>query len=104
MLVPAATSATCDATTVTVQVVLAGRLAVGVSVKAVAPPAGGGGGLMVNASGVPVGHCTVKADEVTVTASLKLIAIVVVVAWLVAAFVGVVEVTVGATSVVKPKT
>jgi hypothetical protein len=96
--VPAETSVTWLATTVAVHTAPAGRFADGVSVKLVAPP--GGAGPIVNASGVPVGHCSVKADAVTFTALLKLTVMVADASTAVAPLAGVVEVTVGGESVV----
>ena len=87
------------ATTVTVHTVPAGRFADGVSVKLVAPP--GGTGATVKVSDVPVGHSSLKAVPVTLTALLKLTTTVVDASTDVAPLVGVVLLTVGGESVVK---
>jgi hypothetical protein len=101
-LIPAETVVICEATAVTVQTVPAGRAAVGVSVKVATPP--GGAGLRVNASGVPVGHCKVKADAVTFTGTENVMLIGAVASTAVAPLAGVVEDTVGGVPVVKVKT
>jgi hypothetical protein len=62
-------SATCAATTVTVHVVPAGKLDVGVNVNVATPP--GGDGLNVNASGVPLGHSSLNAPDATFTGLLN---------------------------------
>src|SRR5436305_8175444 len=97
MFWPTSTSLTWFATTVTLHVIPAGRLEVGVSTKLEAGEAGD----TVNATGVPVGHSSLNAVPVTFTGSLKLIVTVVLGDTLVAPLVGTVEVTVGAASTVK---
>jgi hypothetical protein len=77
----------------------AGRLLVGVSVNEL-----DGEELVLNEIGVPVGHSRLKALPVALTDSLKLIAIPVPVLTLVAPSVGLVDVTVGGTSVVNENT
>src|SRR5436305_9712546 len=99
MFWPASTSVTWLATTVAVQVTPPGRLAVGWRTKELA----GEAGVTVKATGVPVGHSSLKAEAVTLTGSLKLIVTVVFGLTLVAPLAGVVVVTAGAASVVKEK-
>src|SRR3954453_721354 len=73
MLRPASTSVTWVATTVTVQAMPPGRLAVGWSTNELA----GEAGVTVKPFGVPTGHSRVKAVPVTLTSLLKLIVTVV---------------------------
>jgi hypothetical protein len=89
-------STTSEPATVTVQVVPAGRFAVGISVKAVAPP--GGGGAMLNVSRVFRGHSSLNAAGLTFTSLLKLMVTVESSPTEMAPFAGTVEVTVGAES------
>ena len=98
--VPALTSVTCEATTVTVQVTPPGRFAPGWSTKLDA----GEAGVTVKAMGVPAGHSSLNAVPVTLTASSKFTVTVLLSATLVAAFAGVVLVTSGAVSAVKVAT
>src|SRR5690242_17191368 len=97
----ASASLTLAAATVTVQTVPTSRLLLGVSVKLVAGPLPV---VLVKATGVPVGHSTANALAVTFTGSLKLTVIFAPTATPVAPVIGVVEVTVGAASVLNEKT
>ena len=90
-------SVTCEATTVRVQATPPGRLAVGWSTKVVA----GEAGVTVKATGVPLGHSSVKADAVTLTCLSKVTVTVPVSGTFVAPFAGVVLATVGAASTVR---
>ena len=85
------------AATVTVQVVLNGRSAAGVSVKALA-----GEAVCANGCGAPAGHSTVKALPVALTLSLKLMTMAESTGTFVAAFAGVVAPTAGAPSPGEP--
>jgi hypothetical protein len=88
-----AASLICVATAVAIQVLPAGRFALGVKVKDVEVP--GSDGLAANAIGVPLGHCKVKAEAVAVTALSKVNTIVVFAKTLVALLTGVVLTTTG---------
>src|SRR5919112_200196 len=81
------------AKTVTVQVVPAGRSAVGSSVKLAA-----GEALSVKVWGEPAGHCTEKEPVVALTGSLKLTVMFVFCATPVAPLTGEVDATVGPSS------
>jgi hypothetical protein len=94
-------SATCDATTVTVQVVPAGSGEAGVSVNVLALP--GRLGDTVSGSGVPVGHSSLNAPVLTPTALLNVTDGVALASTLVAPFAGVVLDTVGGVSTVNEK-
>jgi hypothetical protein len=96
---PASTSLMPLECTVTVQVVPAGRLLVGVSVNELA-----GDELVLNGIGVPVGHSMLNALPVAFTDSLKLIVIPVPVLTSVAPSAGLVEVTAGGRSVANENT
>ena len=93
-------SVICVAMAVTVQVVLGGSALEGVSTTLVVSLAGSTG-LLLNVTGVPTGHSTVKAPVATSTCSLKFSVMVAPVLTPVAPLVGLVLVTVGGGSPVE---
>src|SRR5690348_9880441 len=94
-------SVTCAATTVTVQTLPIGRLPVGSSVKLVAGPVPV---VLLNATGVPAGHSSVKALAVTSRSEERRVGKEGRTGGPVAEFTGAVAATLGAASVVKLKT
>src|SRR5436190_19407825 len=94
----ASVSVICAASAVTVQVSPAVKSTVGSIVHVVGPP------LCANASALEVAQEIVNDAAVALTGSLNVTVTLVLEVWLVAPFVGVVAVTVGAASTVNEKT